>query len=80
MKAKNNLGLFEKRESKILDINSNTKLESFSVSIFESIENSKQTARIQMDRAILRTEKEYWCGIIGGLQIARQHLEKEFDV
>ena len=47
-------------------------------SILESIENSKDIARIKMSESRSQVEKEYYVGMIGGLSIAKQHLEKEF--
>ncbi|MBC8501910.1 MAG: hypothetical protein H8D35_02145 [Nitrosopumilus sp.] len=45
--------------------------------VFNSIEDSKQISRINMDKAKTKVEKEYWIGVIGGLQICKQHLEQE---
>ncbi len=45
--------------------------------VLEEIENSKEIARIRMEEERNQIEKEYWIGVIGGLQIAKQHLEKE---
>ncbi len=44
--------------------------------ILEQIEDSKNLARIKMDRAENKEERDYYCGNIGGLQLAKQHLEK----
>jgi hypothetical protein len=48
-------------------------------SIFDAIEDSKNRARIKMHDAKTQTEKSYYIGQIGGLQIAKQHLEKIKD-
>ena len=45
--------------------------------VLDEIENSKHIARIRMNEVKNKVEKEYWIGVIGGLQIAKQHLEKE---
>jgi len=47
--------------------------------ILESIEDSKSIARIKMDKAKTKTEKSYFVGMVGGLQLAKQILEKELD-
>ncbi len=44
--------------------------------MLEQIEDSKEIARIKMHKAQTQSEKEYYCGNIGGLQIAKQHLER----
>ena len=48
-------------------------------SIFESIEHSKHLARIRMEEVQTQTEKSYWIGVIGGLQIAKQLLETKLN-
>ncbi len=44
--------------------------------LLDAIENSKDQARWKMNEAKDESEKEYYCGNIGGLQIAKQHLER----
>ncbi len=45
--------------------------------VLDKIENSKHYARIQMENSSDRVEREYWIGMVGGLQVAKQHIEKE---
>jgi hypothetical protein len=44
--------------------------------VFESIENSKKISRKKMYNSKYKLDQEYYCGQIGGLQMAKQILEK----
>lgn len=45
--------------------------------ILESIQDQKVNAIINMQNAKTPGEKDYFCGIIRGLQLSKQLLEKE---
>ncbi len=45
--------------------------------VLDKIENSKHHARIKLEDTPNRVERENWIGMVGGLQVAKQHIEKE---
>ncbi len=45
--------------------------------VLDKIENSKDEVRVKMHNAENQGEKNYYCGVIGGLQLSKQIIEKE---
>ena len=42
-----------------------------------TFEESKSKCRINMEKAKTKSEKQYWCGFIGGITFVINSLEKE---